>query len=118
ATIVRDGRPERIAIARTTADLARVLQVGPRVGRWFSEDESAPGGRAVAVLSYGLWVRRFGGDPAVVDKSVTLDGEPTQIVGVMPASFAFPDTGTEAWVPARVSRAMGFAVPFGYRGVA
>jgi len=117
-TLVRDGRPERIAIARTTSDLARVLQVSPSLGRWFSEDESAPGGRPVAVLSYGLWVRRFGADPAVVDGSVTLDGVPTQIVGVMPPSFAFPDTGTETWVPARVSRAMGFAVPFGYRGVA
>jgi len=117
-TIVRDGRPERIAIAFTTADLARVLQVGPSLGRWFSEDESAPGGRAVAVLSYGLWVRRFGADPGIVNENVTLDGVPTQIVGVMPASFAFPDTGIEAWVPARVSRAMGFAVPFGYRGVA
>jgi len=117
-TIVRDGRPERIAIALTTSDLARVLQVGPSQGRWFSEDESAPGGRAVAVLSYGLWVRRFGADPAVVGGSVTLDGVPTQVVGVMPASFAFPAPGTEAWVPARVSRALGFAVPFGYRGVA
>jgi predicted permease len=118
STLVSEGRPERISIARTTADLSVVLQVAPHVGRWFTEAEATPGGPAVAVLSYGFWVRRFGADPAVVDRSDTLDGVPTQIVGVMPESFTFPQPLTAAWVPARVSRAMGFAVPFGYRGVA
>jgi putative ABC transport system permease protein len=118
STLVTGGRPERISIARTTADLSRALQVSPRVGRWFTEAEAAPGGPAVAVLSHGFWVRRFGADPAVMERSVSIDGVPTQIVGIMPASFAFPDPLTDVWLPARVSRAMGFAVPFGYRGVA
>jgi predicted permease len=118
STIVDGDRAERIQIVRTTPSLIAALGVPPAVGRWFSDVEAAPGGPAVAVLSYGLWVRRFGADPRVVERTVTLDGVPTQIIGVMPASFAFPDTWTDLWTPARISRAMGFAVPFGYDGVA
>jgi putative ABC transport system permease protein len=58
----------------------------------------------VAVLGYGLWKRRFGGDPAAVGRETLLDGAPTLIVGVMPPAFDFPVAGTEFWVPIRLSR--------------
>jgi predicted permease len=118
STLVTDGAPAQIQIAHATASLADVLRVPPQVGRWFADSETAPGGPALVVLSHGLWVRRFGADPRITERSVVLDGVPTHVIGVMPASFAFPHSQIEAWVPARISRAMGFAVPFTYDGVA
>jgi putative ABC transport system permease protein len=117
ATMVAGGQPDRVQTVRATAGLQPVLGVPPRIGRWFTEAESAPGGPEVAVISYGLWVRRFGGDPGVVNRVVRLDGIATQVIGVMPATFAFPNPETEAWMPARISPAMGFGLPYGYQGV-
>src|SRR3954468_23704336 len=59
STIVSGGRPERAAMERAPATRRQVLRVVPRIGRWFSDREAAPGGPAVAVLSHGLWTRRF-----------------------------------------------------------
>src|SRR5205823_8941988 len=64
-----------------------------------------PGAEPVAVLSHGLWSRRYGRDAGIVGRTLTIDGVPTTVVGVMPASFAFPDARVEAWIAARSSRA-------------
>jgi len=100
ATLSGEANPERIRVSRTSSSLASVLQVTPAEGRWFSEAETAPGAAQVAVLSHGVWARRFGQDPRVIGRSITLDGVPTLIVGLMPASFAFPDARVDVWVPA------------------
>jgi putative ABC transport system permease protein len=117
STMVGTGEPERIHVARTTTTLVSVLRVPPARGRWFTEEEGTPGAPLVTILSHGLWTRRFGGDPDVIGTSITLDGVPATVIGIMPASFAFPDPRTEAWLPAAISRATGFGLPFGYVGV-
>ncbi len=117
STLLGGGEPERIRVARTTTTLASVLRTPPMFGRWFTEQEGTPGAPPVAVLSHGLWARRFGSDSGILGRSITLDGVPASVVGIMPVSFAFPDPLTEAWVPAPISRATGFGLPFGYVGV-
>jgi len=99
-TLTGQGSPERIRVSRTTSSLASVLRVTPAIGRWFSEHEAAPGASPAAVLSHGFWLRRFGQNPNVIGRPITLDGVPTIVVGVMPAPFAFPDPRVDVWIPA------------------
>jgi putative ABC transport system permease protein len=99
-TLTGQGTPERIRVSRTTSSLASVLRVTPAPGRWFTDAEAAPGASPVAVLSHGFWVRRFGQDPGVIGRPISLDGVPTVVVGVMPSSYAFPDSRVDAWMPA------------------
>jgi predicted permease len=117
-TLTGNGEPERIRVTRTTATLAPVLRVQPALGRWFTQEERAPGAPQVALLSQGLWMRRYGGDPGILGRPVTLNGVATEVVGVMPASFAFPDPRVDAWIADHVSRATGFGLPFSRIGVA
>ena len=106
ATLTGGGTPERVAVTRATPSLTLVLGVTPVIGRWFTDSEGIPGAPAVAVLSHGLWVRRFGADPLVVGRTILIDGVPTDVVGVLPASFRF-GTGPTAdlWLPAQSTRA-------------
>ena len=117
-TLAGDGDPERIRVTRATPTLAAVLKVQPALGRWFTDAEDAPNGPQVAVLSHGLWMRRFGGDPGILGRSVILEGAAANVIGVMPALFAFPDARVEAWLSDQVSRASGFGLPFNWNGVA
>jgi predicted permease len=91
------AEPERLEIARTTPELFDLLGVPAAAGRAFSRADSADG--QVVVLGYGLWQRRFGGDPGVIGTSVRLDGEPYTVIGVMPPAFRFPSRETDAWTP-------------------
>ena len=104
-TLSGSGTPERLGAIYATPSLAHVLRVRPALGRWFGEEEGVTGAPQIAVLSYGLWARRFGLDPAIVGQSIRLSGVPTQVVGVMPADFVFPDTRTDLWLPAQSTRA-------------
>ena len=116
-TVSGRGAPERIKVSRVTPSLVSVLGVRPAVGRWFAESEGVPGAPPVAILSYGLWMSRYGGDPAILGQTVDLDGVPAEVVGVMPASYAFPETGTNAWVPLALTRATA-SPGYAYTGVA
>ena len=82
------GDPTQVPAMRTTASLVDVFGVAPAMGRWFSDAEDQPGGRKVVVLSYGAWTTTFSRDPAVIGKTLTLDGEPYEVIGVMPESFS------------------------------
>jgi putative ABC transport system permease protein len=116
-TLLGRGEPERLTVSHTTPSLAAVLRVQPAVGRWFTEDEGRPGGPKAVVLSHGLWTRRFGRSPAVVGESLVLDGQPFEVVGVMPAGFAYPFPRVEVWTTHQVDESMGFGL-FGWSGVA
>ena len=85
------GEPESVLGAAVTFNYFETLGRAPLYGRTFSQQEDTPGNNRVAILSYGLWQRKFGGDPQVVGKSINLDNVPTSIVGIMPADFDFPD---------------------------
>jgi putative ABC transport system permease protein len=91
--------PQRVAAAASTAPLFGVLGVNPLLGRVYSADEEQQGRDAVVVISHGLWTRQFGGDPAVVGRTVRLNGRARTVIGVMPRGFAFPSPDTDVWVP-------------------
>ena len=92
-------QPERLSCAHVSSDLFQALKVGPALGRAFIASEDRPDGEKVAILSYGLWQRRFGADPAVVGKRLDLDGDLYRIRGVMARGFWFPSRSTELWLP-------------------
>ncbi len=96
-----DGPPERISAAQVTPDAFATLGIAPVLGRGFHPEEGAPGGPDVAMLSHGLWVRRYGGDPAVVGRTVRIDGTERTVVGIMPEGFRFPEL-QELWTPLQV----------------
>lgn len=82
-------QPERIAGRQVSSEMLGVLGVAPALGRDFRPDEDRKDANAVAIISNSLWQRRFGGDPAVVDKTLILNDVPYQIVGVLPANFHY-----------------------------
>jgi putative ABC transport system permease protein len=98
-TLQGEGDPERLPAARVTASFFRVLGLDALAGRSFPAEEEQPGRDRVALLSHGLWRRRFGADPAVVGRTVTLDGEPHAVVGIMPPEASLPAHSPELWVP-------------------
>jgi putative ABC transport system permease protein len=91
--------PRRISMSATTGPLWRVLGVSPVLGRTFGEAEETPGSDAVVVLSHALWTQQFGGDSAIVGRNIRLNGRERAVIGVMPPSFRFPNTATQAWIP-------------------
>jgi putative ABC transport system permease protein len=93
------GDPERLEGRRVSANMFPLLGVEPHIGRVFTAAEDQPGAQRVALLSYALWQRRFGGDPGIVGKALTLNGESHVVVGVMPARFQFPSSDDQVWVP-------------------
>jgi predicted permease len=96
--------PEWVDVVSATKSLFDVLKVPPALGRTFTEAEDTRGGPHVVVLSHTLWQQRFGGDPAVIGRTVTVDGTNAEVIGVMPASFAFPSAAARLWVPMRIDR--------------
>jgi putative ABC transport system permease protein len=93
-----DGEPERLNGAMVTANLFPLLGVQPLIGRGFTPEEEQPNGPRVILLGHALWQRRYGGQRDLVGKTITVNGFPTQVIGVMPQGFAFPDRGN-AWRP-------------------
>jgi hypothetical protein len=90
ANIIGDAAPERIGAVWSSSAMFSLLGLKPVLGRVFIPDDDAPGKGQAAILSYGLWQRRFGGDSNVIDRSITLDGESYTIVGVMASDFSLP----------------------------
>jgi putative ABC transport system permease protein len=86
-TLSGSGEPENLNVRMATAKLFPLLGVDARLGRTFSADEDRAGGTPVAILTYGLWQRRFGGSPDVLGKPITLDAQPYTVIGVLPAGF-------------------------------
>src|SRR4029450_13504845 len=82
------GEPERVQAAGVTASLMDVFRVNPAIGRWISEAEDQAGGHKVVVLTDGYWRRRFGGDPHVLGQTISINGDPHEVIGVMPARFS------------------------------
>lgn len=87
ATLTGGGEPIEVDLTRVTHDLFPLLGVTPRLGRGFLPEEDAAGGAPVAMLSNGFWRDRFGADPAVVGRSIALDGRPHTVIGILPHDF-------------------------------
>ena len=93
------GEPERIEGRRVSADLFPLLGVPPLLGRTFLPEEDQPGNQPVAVMSYGLWQRRFGADSNLIGAPLTLNGQSYTVIGIMPSHFQFPRRDVDLWVP-------------------
>jgi putative ABC transport system permease protein len=104
-TIVWADGPERLQGANVSWDLFELLRVAPAIGTGFTPDQDKPGANNVILVSHGLWQRRFGADPAIAGKPVTVNGTPLTIVGVMPPDFYFPTRLTEFWRPIAINPA-------------
>jgi putative ABC transport system permease protein len=89
--------PERLVIGRATASFFRVLQASPVIGRAFSDEEDAPNRPKVAMLSYGLWQRRFGGRSDIVGQTVSINAVPYTVIGVAPRELGFAPA--DVWAP-------------------
>lgn len=107
-TLTGVGAPEQVQSHQVSAGFFPMLGVQPVLGRVFSEKEDMPHvvgkeepphGDRVAILSYGLWQRRFGGDPGILEKTVQLDGVGHTVIGVMPRGFRFNEEPADVWVP-------------------
>ena len=98
ANLTGDGPPEGLRGVRTMPDLFPLLGVTPLHGRYLTEQDEKSGDR-VLVISYRLWQRRFGGDPNIVGRSLRLNDEDWQVIGVMPRAFQFPSRRIDYWRP-------------------
>jgi predicted permease len=100
-TLTGSGDPAKLDGARATANLFRLLGVQAALGRTFLPDEDQPGHERVALLGYGLWQSRFGGDPAIVGRALTIDGAAYSVIGVLPQHFDFLGIhAADLWLPA------------------
>jgi putative ABC transport system permease protein len=92
------GEPERLEGSAVTGNYFQALGAKPAFGRTFLLENEKPGNDQVAVLSYSLWQKRFAGDPAIINKTITLDGKSFAVLGVMPPDFSMP-RAADVWVP-------------------
>ena len=100
---VTDGpRPEEVTVLNVSAGTLRALGIPPARGRWFSEADQAPEAPETVILMDGYWRRRFGRDPAILGRRVTVDSRPRVVVGVMPAGFRFLDESPDLVLPVRI----------------
>lgn len=98
AVLEGQGDPARLAYAGVSGTFFETLGVTAALGRALQPDDDVRGGASVLVLSHATWRDRFGSDPAVLGRTLTLDGEPQTVLGVMPAGFDYP-RGAEFWAP-------------------
>ncbi|PWT82709.1 MAG: hypothetical protein C5B57_08280 [Blastocatellia bacterium] len=100
-----DGEPEQVLGLMVTHGFFETLGVGPAVGRAFRTEEDTPVSNNVVILSHELWQRRWGGDPTIVGRKLTMNNRLMEVVGVMPPAFRFPNTRADLWVPFGMDRA-------------
>ncbi len=110
ADLADSGNPERVGATRVTAGFFETLGITPLIGRTFTPEEDRAGKPTVVMVGYGLWQRRFGGDPALVGKTITVNGNSLTVTGILPREFDFPRAAewpsffdfpgrTELWLP-------------------
>jgi len=117
-TLTDAGDPARLVARSITPTLFRVLRVQPALGRPFTEEEGIPEGGSVTILSHGLWIERFGGDPGVIGRTVSLNGRPYEVVGVMPRGFDFPHPDVRLWLPLQIDQSLTAFNGFNEEGIA
>ncbi len=91
--------PEKLRAAECSWNFFSMLGVEPALGRFFDAQDDQPSSAATVVLTWGLWKRRFGGDPSILNQTIRLDAKPYTVIGVMPSWFAYPEQGVQLWTP-------------------
>jgi putative ABC transport system permease protein len=105
-----DGEPERVASGTVSANLFSTLGVAPLAGRTFTAAEDVPNGPSLVVLGFALWNRRYNADPAMIGRSILINGRPYQVLGVMPPDFVLPTDfqnpqPSQLWIPLQMDSA-------------
>ena len=118
ASITGVGEPERVQVLNVTDGTLPLLGVHPALGRGLTGEDDQPGSPLRVLFTHGYWQRRFGGDPAVVGRTIVVDGNHAEVIGVLPASFRFLRTSPDIVMPMRLDRSEVFVGNFSYRAVA
>ncbi len=118
ANITGLAQPEEVHTAAISGGVLETLAVPAAVGRWFSQADQDPHGAKTVMLSYGYWQRRFGGDRSVIGRTIQVDAETREIVGVMPRGFQMVDRDFDILVPLAFDRAHQILAGFGFNGIA
>ncbi len=117
ANVTGIAQPEQAHTLEISDGILQTLKVPPEVGRWFSAQDQDPKGARTVMLSYGYWQRRFGGDRGVIGRSIQLDSQTREIVGVMPRGFRIVDRDFDLLVPTAFDRGTLKLAGFGYNGI-
>ena len=112
------GEPEQVRTVAVSHGTLEALAVPPLAGRWLSAADQNPGAPQAVMLGYGYWQRRFGGRTGIVGQSLTLDGIPREIVGIMPRGFVFATSEADLIAPFRFDRSRIILPGFGLPGIA
>jgi hypothetical protein len=112
------AEPEEVRTLEVTEGVLPALGVQPALGRVFSPSDDSPEGPRTAMLTDGYWRAKFGSDPSAIGRQITLDGQPREIIGVLPATFRFLDRDPAIVLPMRLDQAKIFLGQFNYRGIA
>lgn len=107
-TLTDAGDPVRLGGVLVTYEFFPTIGVTPMMGRTVSENDDRPNAPQVAVISHALWQRRFNAQPDAIGRIVQMNDRPTEIIGVMPASFQFPERGNDVWLNFRMDRTVRF----------
>ncbi len=118
ANVTGVAQPEEVRTELISDGILQTLEVPPLLGRWFSEADQDPRGGKAIMLGYGYWKRRFGGDPGVIGRTLQVDAQSREIVGVMPRGFRMVDQDFDLLIPMTVDRVRQKLAPFGYEGIA
>jgi predicted permease len=118
ATVTGLAEPEEVRTVGVSDGVLQALAVPPLLGRWLSADDQAPTAAQTVVLGYGYWQRRLGGDRTAIGRSLTVDGTPRTIVGVMPRGFAVVSADLDLILPAQFDRSRLVLPGFGFLAVA
>ncbi len=111
-TLTGTGPAERLVAGAVTADFFPLLGVQPALGRNFTREEDTPNGPRAVILGHGLWQSRFGGDANMLDRTITLNQQSYVVVGILPASFRYPE-GFQLWTPLALGETGGTFVTYG-----
>ena len=101
ATVTGLGDPEQVRTIVVTHDTLPALGIRPAIGRWFTAADDTTGTTETVLLANGYWQRRFGGDPGIIGRVVTIDARPREVIGVMPATFGFLNADADIILPQR-----------------
>jgi putative ABC transport system permease protein len=118
ASVTGLAEPEQVRVVDVSDGVLQALDVTPEVGRWFSAADQVPNGPARAMLSYGYWQNRFGGDRSAIGRNIQVDSRPLEIVGVMPQGFRFVDADFDLIRPFQFDRGKLILAGFGFHGIA
>lgn len=117
ANVTGLAEPEQVRTVFVSDGVLQGLNVLPAVGRWLLQADQVPRGPERVMLSYAYWQRRFGGNPTVVGRSLTIDSRPREVVGVMPKGFQIVDADFDVIVPLAFERSSLILAGFGYHGI-